>query len=149
MKNTPSCVLTFKKHDIDKIEYIKNKKFNKEGFKDLDISIGTNIIYPKNIDDRSFLVKLKVEIGKNAEINNYPFYLLTEITGYFELDKSEINNIEYFAKVNATSILFPYVRALITTITANANIPPVVLPPMNIAAMMENNNNNNNKNIRE
>ena len=28
-------------------------------------------------------------------------------------------------------VLYPYVRALVTTITANANVPPYILPVMN------------------
>ena len=48
--------------------------------------------------------------------------------------------MKQFAEINAVSILFPYIRSLITTITANVNIPPVVLPPMNIAGMMGNKN---------
>ena len=140
MDNTSKCVLKFSKYDVNKILFVKNVKFRKEEFKGLDLNIDTNFNYPKNAEDNLFTVTLKIEIGNDAEKNNYPFNIVTEIVGFFELDKSELDKMKQFAEINAVSILFPYARALITTITANANIPPVVLPPMNIAAMIENKN---------
>ncbi|WP_083599506.1 protein-export chaperone SecB [Caloranaerobacter azorensis] len=34
-------------------------------------------------------------------------------------------------------MLFPYLRSLITTITANAGVKPIILPPININALLE------------
>ncbi|TSJ59961.1 hypothetical protein FPQ13_12760 [Allobacillus salarius] len=31
----------------------------------------------------------------------------------------------------------PYVRSLITTYTSNSNVPPLILPPINVVKMME------------
>jgi preprotein translocase subunit SecB len=140
MDNSSDCVLKFNKYEVNKILFVKNVKFRKEEFNGLDLNIDTNINYPKDAEDNSFTVNLKIEIGKDAENNNYPFNIVVEITGFFELDKSELDKMKQFAEINAVSILFPYARALITTITANANIPPVVLPPMNIAGIMANKN---------
>ena len=36
----------------------------------------------------------------------------------------------------AIAILFPYLRAIVSTYTANANVVPVILPAMNINAYM-------------
>ena len=140
MDNDSNCVLKFNKYDVNKIIFIKNAKFRKEEFNGLDLNIDTNFNYPKDTEDNSFTVNLKIELGKDAEKNNYPFNIVAEITGFFELDKSELDRMKQFAEINAVSILFPYIRSLITTITANANIPPVVLPPMNIVGMMGNKN---------
>ena len=36
------------------------------------------------------------------------------------------------------AILFPYIRALVSTFTANANVPPLILPPINVVNLIEN-----------
>ena len=40
-------------------------------------------------------------------------------------------------KVNAAAILYPYVRAAISMLTTLANVPPVVLPPVNFVKLFE------------
>ena len=40
----------------------------------------------------------------------------------------------YFYR-NSIAIIFPYIRAYISTVTLQANIPPVVLPTMNLASL--------------
>jgi len=64
--------------------------------------------------------------------------LSVEVWGFFEVIEEAIDKVRQFAEINSVAILFPYVRALISTITANANIPPVILPPINVAGMMAN-----------
>lgn len=63
---------------------------------------------------------------KNAELNGN-FGISVTIQGIFqwqgELDKEKIH-IETFKN------LFPYARALITNLTANAGMPPIIIPPI-------------------
>lgn len=40
----------------------------------------------------------------------------------------------YFYR-NSIAILFPYIRAFVSTVTLQANIPPVVLPTMNLSSL--------------
>lgn len=42
----------------------------------------------------------------------------------------------YFYR-NSIAILFPYIRAFISTVTLQANIPPIVLPTMNLSSLEE------------
>lgn len=51
-----------------------------------------------------------------------------------ELTADEQN--QYFS-VNAPAILFPYVRAYITTLTALSGINPIILPTINLSARKE------------
>ena len=134
------CVLTFKNYEVNEISFVKNNKFKNEGFEGLDFNIDTNIKYPKNPEENKFAVKLRINFGEDAITNNYPFTVIADITGFFELDLSQLGDMKQFAEVNAVSILFPYLRSLITTVTANANIPPVIIPPMNIAGMIQKEN---------
>lgn len=53
---------------------------------------------------------------------------------HFESSTSFENIPSYFYK-NSIAILFPYVRAFVSTVTLQANIPPVILPTMNLSAL--------------
>ena len=50
------------------------------------------------------------------------------LPNYREMGDAKIKGFE----ANAIAILFPYIRAIISTYTANANVAPVIIPPMNI-----------------
>lgn len=40
----------------------------------------------------------------------------------------------YFYR-NCIAIIFPYIRAFISTVTLQANIPPIILPTMNLSSL--------------
>lgn len=40
----------------------------------------------------------------------------------------------YFYR-NSIAIVFPYIRAFISTVTLQANIPPIILPTMNLTSL--------------
>jgi preprotein translocase subunit SecB len=68
-----------------------------------------------------------------------------EIALVFEFIFETHNNIEvdflesHFCKINAPAIAFPMIRAFVTTLSANAGIPAVILPSINFAAKEKNN----------
>ena len=100
--------------------------------------IGTQVkftIEPKvENDGQKMKITLIVDIFKDALKNNYPFEMNLEMTGFFETENGESDK---FIK-NAIAILYPYVRALISTYTANANINPLILPAINVNKLIEN-----------
>ena len=60
-----------------------------------------------------------------------------EITmiGVFEkIGESELSN-ENFAKINAPSIIFPYIREHLSSLSNKAGIPPIILAPVNFVAL--------------
>lgn len=71
--------------------------------------------------------------------NNYPFNINISLTGVFELDNQDIENRKNFAEINAIAILFPYLRAIVSTYTSNANVPPLILLPVNVVNMIQEN----------
>ena len=73
------------------------------------------------------------EIFKDAEKNNYPFEMTVSLTGKFECEGEEP---EKFSK-NAIAILYPYVRAIVSTYTANANVNALILPAINVNKLIE------------
>ena len=53
----------------------------------------------------------------------------------------KFNNINSFDEIpayfyrNSLAILFPYIRSFVSTITLQANIPPVILPTLNLVKL--------------
>ena len=57
------------------------------------------------------------------------FIIKTKTIGIFTYKDGSDKDLLH---VETFKILFPYVRALVSTVTANAGIPPVILPEINI-----------------
>ena len=53
---------------------------------------------------------------------------------YNDLSDDKLNNFLY---LNAPAILFPYIRAYISSLTALSGISPVVLPTLNLSSLKE------------
>ena len=78
---------------------------------------------------------LSVEISPTDD-NPAPFQLFISLTGHFafenpEDDQVDTNLKEVILKRNTAAILFPFLRAIASTVTANANIPALLLPVLN------------------
>ena len=57
------------------------------------------------------------------------FFINLVLRGIFEFsDKAEKEQVH----VDSYKALFPYARAIITTLTANAGIPPIIIPEADI-----------------
>ena len=76
-----------------------------------------------------------ISIGVTLDQEDLPFTAQVSMTGRFLLQG--IKNPEQTMKVNADAILYPYVRAAISMLTTLANVPPVVLPPVNFVKLFE------------
>jgi preprotein translocase subunit SecB len=63
--------------------------------------------------------------------------LIASVVQQGSFQASEEANIDSkgFALTNAPAIMFPYLREWIQRLTSHSGFPPVVLPPLNVAAM--------------
>ena len=50
-------------------------------------------------------------------------------------DPISVSDIPEFFYPNSLAILFPYVRAFVSTISLQANVPPIVLPTINLTGL--------------
>ncbi|MEO8589810.1 MAG: protein-export chaperone SecB [Flavobacteriales bacterium] len=59
--------------------------------------------------------------------------LKAEVTmkGLFEQKGETQLNVDTFAQVNGPAILFPFIREQLASLTMKANIPPILLAPIN------------------
>ena len=123
-------VLKFIRYEVNEIYLKKNINFqpNKEGMA-IDLKIKPAI----DIKDKNMNITLQTIIFENAEQNNKPFEMKVNLTGYFMADCCNPETL----KANAIAILYPYVRAIVSTYTANANITPLILPPINVNKLIK------------
>lgn len=84
--------------------------------------------------DLNYKLQLDIKISNSEN----QFSVFVSIIGLFEFDSDlEPKAKENFFKINAPSILFPYVRAYISTLTSLSGMVPVILPTINIVEAMK------------
>ena len=121
-------VLRFDKYIVKTINFEINEEF---------LSQNKNVNLDFDIDAKSLsegnrlIVELRAQIFKDAVKRGYPFEMNVVLQGYFSMVSEGKIDISIF-ETNAIAILFPYLRALVSSYTANANVTPVLLPAMNI-----------------
>lgn len=121
-------VLRFDKYIVKTINFEINEEF---------LSQNKNVNLDFDIDAKSLsegnrlIVEVRAQIFKDAVKRGYPFEMNVVLKGYFSMVSEGKIDISIF-ETNAIAILFPYLRALVSSYTANANVTPVLLPAMNI-----------------
>ncbi len=131
----PNNVMKFLDYKVITAKFSLNEKFVFPEDGVVEISPEFNYEIEKISKDETN-VYLCAEI-KSALNNSMPFEIETKIVGKFYVKDWEKEENVVLIKKNAIAILFPYLRAIISTITTSANIPPYTLPIMNINALFE------------
>lgn len=121
---------------VNYIEFRRNADFE-DSTPNIDFNINRQVDYLDDDDDNAMFVTIEVTLFDNPKENNYPFSMKLSVTGVFELENIALDKRESFAEVNSVAILFPYIRSLITTYTSNSNVPPLILPPINVLKLIE------------
>lgn len=80
--------------------------------------------------ENRFVTRIRVTGEKEAE---YDFTV--EASGYFAMEANSVG-LDVLSKQNATAIIFPYVRSQVALLTAQPEMQPILIPPLNIAAMV-------------
>ena len=127
-KNIVSA-LKFRKYIVKNVEFILNDTFSNRSNVAIEFGIRKRIEYK----EKTMHVELETIVFPNAEKNDYPFTIRVKIVGIFETVGEAKDRFE----TNAVAILYPYIRAIVSTYTAQANIPALVLPPINVNSLME------------
>ena len=75
-------------------------------------------------NDKIWFLALEVKV-ESTEDSPKPFNLKTRLVGVFEAEEVED---EQELVINMTEIVYPYLRAAVSSLTANAFINPLILP---------------------
>lgn len=121
-------VITLQRYEVDQLlisRELTEKDFDEKTF-DLDANVG---IAP---DKAHGIIKLSVSlIDKDIKKK-----LLATITGYFEINIEE--NIIDILFVNGTAILYPYLRSIVSIVSAIDSSEAMLLPTINVLELLAN-----------
>lgn len=131
MENLKSALI-FNKYVVDKVSFIRNENYDFEQKTSINFSIAKDVKKSEN----KMQITLNTKIFENAKKNNYPFEMEVQITGFFLVENE--NGIDF--EPNAIAILYPYIRAIVSTYTANANVNALILPPINVNKLFDKKN---------
>ncbi len=122
--------LLFKNYIVRKVEFERNIQYkeNNEGI-GIDLKLGHDIV---NNENEMHVILNAIVFDEMIE-KNYPFKINVLVEGIFEVKNG--NPVDF--KASAIAILFPYIRSLISTYTANSNVPTLVLPAINVNKYIE------------
>ena len=90
----------------------------------LETKFSYNVKYSKDLTCRGEL-SAKVTDKENPD----KFYVNVKMIGVFSFEEGADKD---FLHIETFRLLFPFVRSLVSTITVNAGIPPVILPYIDI-----------------
>lgn len=143
----------FKDYKFKKIAFAMNENFSPESGEGVQVdyrfSVETHLVIPEGAENitpetkvKESKVEVTAEVFKNREKktpeNHIPFCLEVVIVGYFEMAEAvSCEDMDRFSKCNAVATLFPYIRMMVSTITAGANFTPLLMPLINVQALQE------------
>ena len=85
--------------------------------------------------DLAFTFRANAEMKNETKVNQIIF---VKCIASFEFNKIlKFEDIPEYFYTNSIAILFPYIRAFVSTLTLQANIPPIILPTMNLISLQE------------
>lgn len=87
-------------------------------------------------DGVHFALRLEAALH-STETHPFPFELDCIIDGYFEITEAEGNEAIVFLNTQGTQMLFPHLRALVSTLTATCMVNTVILPIISVEDFKE------------
>ena len=90
----------------------------------LDTKYSYNVKYSRELNCRG---EMSVEVTAKEDPDK--FFIKIKTVGIFTYKEGSDKDLLH---VETFKMLFPYARALVSTVTANAGIPPIILPEINI-----------------
>lgn len=138
-----SAILQFKDYHVVETHYKFKPFLNDEDsgiFKTTPRILYKLNVNPENIGEA--VLFLGIELG-DASLKTSEFYVKAIISGLFEIPQkpegvSDEEVIDFY-RINATTILFPYLRSIISDISSKGSESPIILPVMNIVEMIGDN----------
>lgn len=77
-----------------------------------------------NSPGNAYVVEVRVEILNTPE-NPFPIDLVASLSGIFNIEGDNVEEINNFLQLQGFQMVFPYLRSLVANMTANAMMPPI------------------------
>lgn len=84
-----------------------------------------------DLEKKKFTLSMSVVVNdkdKNLEIK-------LNILGFFSFETTDFSELAPFIGFNAPALLFPYIRAYVSNITALSGIQPIIMPTLNMQSV--------------
>lgn len=130
MKN--ESLLKFNRYEVIEFDFKTNENYIKQDKNPVDIKFAFS---DEKSGENNFKIKITVYLNNEKfKDDGKQFYLKATLVGHFTFIGYDPNNDTHLAiiKQNTAAILFPYIRSLISHITLEAQIDPVLLPTLNL-----------------
>ncbi|MCP1162302.1 MULTISPECIES: protein-export chaperone SecB [Bacillus] len=116
-------VISFQKYEILNIDY---KKVNEQAIEKADISTEVSVGISEGLEAG----KVEIDVSSSDPINNR--IIKVKVRGLFIInDKSDIEKIKLFLAQNGTAMLYPYVRGIVSMVSALDSETSILLPTIN------------------
>lgn len=94
---------------------------------DTEISI---INATRRLSDNEYEIELDTTVTNDSKTMD----VQVSMTGYFDVNPDlDEEKKELLIKMNAPAIMFPYIRAYISSLTGLSGLAPVIIPPINMS----------------
>ncbi|QTA84497.1 protein-export chaperone SecB [Desulfonema magnum] len=109
-----------------------------DGFDPKNLKLSQSVEVQQNYDeDKKRFVEVIMDVSLEAE--SFKFFIRMK-GGFLGTEDMSQELFEKLATQNSPAIMYPFARSIITSYTAQANIPPIILPAINFAAKFKQNN---------
>jgi preprotein translocase subunit SecB len=138
MQNIQKSAFSIVSYKFDKVSLDLSNHKNSE----LSLAFDTSGNFSK--EESKYDLSFKVNVFN--EQKEIPF-VMVQCIGTFKFENvSSIEEIPDFFYRNCIAILFPYVRAYVSLVTTQANVPSIILPTLNLSNLEETLRNNTTQN---
>lgn len=127
-KNTTQARFQFQGYLVDQVSL----KFTGEQLSKA-MEFGINPEGTFNEEEKKFELILNVLVNDD----NHNMDLNMRIKGFFAYDGDNKEELLRFIGINSPAILFPYIRAYVSNITALGGMPPIIMPTLNMSSVGE------------
>jgi len=123
--------INFIRVSVTELHFKLNRKFKlpKEGIP-VDMEFDIKKMFSR--DKKSLTTILSAKLFQKIKKN--PFKMNVTIEGIFI--SNDIKELQNFSNVHAPAHLMPFLREVVGNTTMKANIPPLLLPPLNVSDMI-------------
>lgn len=108
-------------YTVNRIKMDRNTKF------EIKPQFSRTIRKVQENDKLYFFVALEVKV-ESTEAEPKPFNLKARLVGIFEAEDVNTDEDRQVLAISTTEIVYPYLRAVVSSLTANAFINPLILP---------------------
>lgn len=125
--------LIFENYIVEKVNFEINLAYTGKN-----VEIDMELDKQTEIDGDQFATILDLNLFPNHLENDYPFNMKVRLIGIFSIENEDNEKIrESYIERNSITILFPYLRSIVSTYTANSNVGTTVLPTINVIKYLE------------